>query len=244
VLSLLMCSVLASVAPARAIVLDVRADGASETTARVVRDEIAQGLAGDPRLEALSSEDLRRVVSLEAERTVLGCTSESCLAEVGQALGARYVVHGSLSVIGALRILRVNVLDTDDNRSVARETIEARADEDLLPQLRSAIERIKARLLAPSAPTSASASTSALATTMPWSPLQTGGLALGALGAAAIVGGAIVIGQAWPTFTNPERPLDERQQAQFEGQASTIVLAGGVVAALGGATLVLLGGDP
>ncbi len=239
-LPLLVASLLTTAEPMRVLVLDVVADGASTTTARVVRDEVAQGLDGDQRLEALSSEDLRRVVSVEAERRAVGCADDSCFAEVGQALGARYVVHGSLSAVGALRVVRLSVLDTETNRSVVRETVDARSDEELLPKVRDAVVRVRGRLL-DGLPTAQPASLSSSPSS--WSPLQAGSAVGVGVGLAAAVAGTAVMGAAWPTFADPRADLEARNQAQRDGQIGTALLVGGLaVAAACGAGVLLLGG--
>ncbi|MBM4282050.1 MAG: hypothetical protein FJ137_15260 [Deltaproteobacteria bacterium] len=243
-LPLLVASLLSTAEPTRVLVLDVVADGASATTARVVRDEIAQGLGGDPRLEALSSEDLRRVVSIEAERRAIGCVDDSCFAEIGQALGARYVVHGSLSAVGALRVVRISVLDTETNRSVLRETVDARSDEDLLPRVRDAMTRVRGRLLdgLALAPPAGASSSSSFAPA--WSPLQWGGAVVGGVGVAAVAVGGVAMGRAWPTFADPRADLDARNQAQRDGQVGTALFVGGLAVAVAGGVGVLLLGGP
>src|SRR5688572_9688705 len=100
----------APAAPLKVLVLDLRADGAPDAVARLVRDEVTVSLGRDKRLDVLSSEDLRRAVAVQGEQAALGCDTakaDSCLAEIGQALGARYIVHGSIGVLGGNTIVHL-----------------------------------------------------------------------------------------------------------------------------------------
>src|SRR4051812_46475428 len=126
-ISLAAAALLAAAAPSpsaapqtlKVLVLDLRVDAAPESTARVIRDEIAVSLGHDVRLDVLSTEDLRRVVDIDAQKRAAGCNEESCLAELGAALGARFIVHGALSVLGSTTIVHLNLFDTQSGRAVA-----------------------------------------------------------------------------------------------------------------------------
>jgi hypothetical protein len=234
VLPLVVLSMVVCAEPARVLVLEIRADGVEETTARVVRDEIAAALAGDARIEALSTEDIRRAVSLDAERRAVGCVDDSCIAEVGQAMGARYVVHGSISALGSMRIVRLNAMDTAANTLLVRETVEARTDEELLPLVRVAVGRLRLRLLDAVAPPTPGPS-----------GLQIGGSVIGGVGIVAAGIGTAMMALAWPTFSDTtSADFKGRAEAQTQGQLGTGLLIGGVVVAAVGGTLFVVGGTP
>ncbi|MBI1947334.1 MAG: hypothetical protein HYS27_16690 [Deltaproteobacteria bacterium] len=239
-LSLLLLSSLAAAEPLKVLVLDLQAENVPESTARIVRDEIAVDMSRDDRLDVLSTEDLRRVVSVEAERKALGCDEQTCLAEMGQALGARYIVHGSVALLGTTTIIHLNLFDTEASRSVARETAEAKSADNLLPELRSALARVRSRMLgAPAAPAMTvqdDAGFSGLAVV--------GGVA-GGVGLLTLGAGVVLMGLAAPTFYDvtppPEGPSpNDRVAAQGQGQLGTgLLLGGAVVGVVGGALLAL-----
>ena len=224
--------------PLKVLVLDLRADDVPDSTARIIRDEITVVMSRDERLDVMSSEDLRRVVTVEAEKNALGCSNdESCLAEIGQALGARYIVHGSVAVLGSSTIIHLTLVDTDAGRAVARETAETKTTDELLPLLRAALGRVRARMLGEAPPTPApQAGLSGLATL---------GLVAGGAGVLGLAAGGAMMAAAWPAFANPAPPPegpapDEREAAQGLGQAGTLVLAAGAVVAAAGSALFAL----
>lgn len=235
-LSLMLLSSLVAAEPLKVLVLDLQAENVPESTARIVRDEIAVDLGRDQRLDVLSTEDLRRVVSVEVERKALGCDEQSCLAEMGQALGARYIVHGSVALLGSTTIIHLSLFDSGESRSVARETAEATNADQLLPELRAALARVRGRMLGePAAP-----AMSVHEDTGPPALAIAGGVT-GGVGALVLGAGALLMGLAAPTFYDvtppPEGPSPEqRVAAQGQGQIGTALLAGGVVVgAIGGA---------
>ncbi|OGQ26083.1 MAG: hypothetical protein A2138_17480 [Deltaproteobacteria bacterium RBG_16_71_12] len=240
-LSLLLLSSLAAAEPLKVLVLDLQAENVPTSTARIVRDEIAVEMGRDERLDVLSTEDLRRVVSVEVEKKALGCDEQSCLSEMGQALGARYIVHGSVALLGSTTIIHLNLFDTEASRSVARETSEAKSADQLLPELRTALTRIRARMLgAPAAPAMTVQDDAGL------SGLAIVGGVAGGVGVLVLGAGAVMMGMAAPTFydvTPPEEggpePAD-RAAAQGTGQVGTGLLVGGaLVGVIGGAMLAL-----
>ena len=239
-LPLLLLSSLAAAEPLKVLILDLRFDNVPESTARIVRDEIAVDMGHDERLDVLSTEDLRRVVSVEAEKKAFGCDDQSCLAEMGQALGARYIVHGSVALLGTTTIIHLNLFDTDASRSIARETAEAKNADDLLPELRAALGRVRARMLgSPAAPALSVRDDTGL------SGLAIVGGAMGGVGVLVLGAGAVMMGMAAPTFYDVTAPPDgptpeDRVAAQGQGQLGTgLLLAGAVVGVIGGALLAL-----
>ena len=216
-------------APLRVLILDLRSDGAPDATARMVRDEIAVSLGHDERLDVLSSEDLRRVVSVQADKDAAGCTDESCLAEMGTALGARYIVHGSIGLLGGSTIVHLNLFDTKSSKAVARETAEARSNDELLGSVRNALDRIRARI---------GVGPRAAGDDRPLSSLTWGGGIATGVGAVGLVAGFIGIGYALPIVEDKTASGDDRASAQGMGAAFTVItVASGVVVAGGAGAL-------
>ncbi len=228
-------------APLKVLVLDLRADTVSTDTTRLVRDEIAVDMGRDTRLDVLSSEDLRNVVSIDAQKQAMGCDESSCLAEVGAALGARYIVHGSVGQLGKTTIVHLNLFDTQTSRSVARETAEATTPETLLPAVRAALLRLRTTMLG-------SADVSDVAATGPGlSGLVIAGGAVAVAGVVGLVVGAVLIGIALPTFSDTTPPdqggpsVADRLDAQARGRVGTVLVAVGAIVVVAGAALGVVG---
>lgn len=211
--------------------MDLVTDGDPQV-AVVVRNEVAAALGRGGRLEVLSSEDLRRLMDVAAGRAAAGCADDAgCLAEVGNALGARYVVHGNVGTLGGATLVQISLFDTEAAVAIGRETAQADTLDALVPAVRAAASRLRLPVLPEGAEP------------FPW-------LAATALGAGATVlaAGAIAAAVAWPVVVDVTLPSsggptpEERQGMQAVGAAG--VIGGGVGVALAGVgALLLLVGD-
>jgi TolB-like protein len=109
----------------RLLVTDLTAQGASAQEAAAMTDAVVQGLTERNLFEVLSRRDVETLLTAERQRQLLGtCDSspEACAQDVGGALGARYVLSGSLSKLGPTYELALQVLDTVKGRPVGRST--------------------------------------------------------------------------------------------------------------------------
>ena len=217
----------------RVLVLDLHSDGVAPELARLLSEEVVAGLAREETLDVLSAEDLRRVVTLEADKSAAGCTGDDCLAQVASAMGARYVVYGNAGMVGDMTVVHLNLFDTQTQRGIARETADAATRNELLGSLRAALGRIRTRIAPPSnAVVAAPAPAPALST------MTVLGGAVAGVGAVAALGGIVGAGLALSTVYDLNRAPSDRQGAQSLGAGSTLVAVGGVtLAAVGGGIL-------
>jgi TolB-like protein len=113
----------------RLLVTDLTAQGVSAQEAAAMTDAVVQSLTERNLFEVLSRRDVETLLTAERQRQLLGtCDSspEACAQDVGGALGARYVLSGSLSKLGPTYELAIQVLDTVKGRPVGRSTRLAR----------------------------------------------------------------------------------------------------------------------
>ncbi len=120
-------------------------------SATVLTELVTTALSHEPRLQVVSSADLRRQLEAEAERQTVGCDAESasCLAEIAGAMGAQLVVHGNIGVLagtqGDVVILTLNVFDSSQGRAVGRIALQ----DVSLAGLSTKVERGVQQLVAP-----------------------------------------------------------------------------------------------
>src|SRR4051812_7309072 len=85
-------------------------DGAIDAAERVrVEDSITALLNRHKRIEAVTQREVKRLVDLEAARAASGCDDEGCAAEIGAALGARWLVGGGVERVGAQMMLSMSL---------------------------------------------------------------------------------------------------------------------------------------
>lgn len=109
------------------IVLDPADTPLTTQEVAAVSDRLAADFAKIPQFSVVNSADLRAMLELEANRQLLGCTDESCLVEIGDALGANLVLSWRYAPVGDTALLSVALFDT------RLGTVVGRAQQRLVP---------------------------------------------------------------------------------------------------------------
>lgn len=131
------------------LVLDLTPEGAVEpSTVRLLGSLVTSELSRYPELLVLSNTDVKQMVNVEAERSMLGCSSESCLAELADALGARLVVYGSVGMLGTRTVLTLNLFDSQTTQSLGREYLEVASVDALSAAVPSRLRGLMTRFYA------------------------------------------------------------------------------------------------
>ncbi len=106
----------------KVVVMDLRATGdLPPDFIGSLSSLIAQELERLGPFAAVASQDVLQMVTFETMRQQLGCDAgASCLAEIGGALGADYMVSGNLSFIGGAYLLQLQLLDLAGSNVVGR----------------------------------------------------------------------------------------------------------------------------
>jgi hypothetical protein len=109
-----------------AVVVDPKAASAASEASATLTQKLSSGFSRHASLEVLGSEDLRALVDLAAEQQRLGCdeAAEDCLAEMGDALGARFVVTSRMGRVGSIVSLQVSILDVEKAAPIGRQSVE------------------------------------------------------------------------------------------------------------------------
>jgi TolB-like protein len=109
-----------------------------------------EALAGELRrrhgTSVLADSDISALLGVEKRKQVLtGCSDAGCLAEVGGALGADRVIHGTVGRLGGSLLVNIASLDARKARSAASvsERLKA-ADEAFLDALPAMVDRLLA----------------------------------------------------------------------------------------------------
>lgn len=111
-------------------------DPVGEPDEEALRKQVAVVVSGvaarGDRARVYSAADVAQLAALAVDQQLTGCSSEACLAEVGDALGARYVVFGTVRTVAGQRRLELRLFDVTDSNIVARADTAARDKAALL----------------------------------------------------------------------------------------------------------------
>jgi hypothetical protein len=224
----------------RLLLLDLEALAVEPATARIIDGLLTDAVhRHSEQLELLTAADMRQMLELEATKQGLGCTTESCLAELAGAMGARYVVFGQVGKLDTLTLVQLNLFDSRAARSLGRKEIRTQNLATLADAMQPAVDELLAPLLATAAqPTAAAADEGAAISPLLW--VGSGVAAVGALAALGLGGTSL--------WMNGElgRPAAEVTPTTKEGylQAGPWLLAGAgaaVVLALAGVGVAAFG---
>ena len=128
----------------RMLVMPMQGDALDATTQDTMTQLLVTYLSSSRRFLVLSSKDLERLVDLSAERQQLDCATDACLAEIGNAYGARFVTYSQISKLGELLLINTTLFDVERAAPVGREVAQAQT----LAALPGALEAAAQRLVA------------------------------------------------------------------------------------------------
>jgi len=118
-------------------VMDTAAQGAPDTLAALMTQTLASYASG-LGLEVISKDDVRKLISFEMQRQLLGCDTGTCgqASEIGQALGVEKLVTSTLGKIGERYQLSVVAMDVAAGKVAGRGTREVRSEDEIVENAR------------------------------------------------------------------------------------------------------------
>jgi TolB-like protein len=170
-------------------VFDVEAgEGVSAERAAALGDVITAAVSDAvPECHVLARAELRAMVSVETERQLGGCNVDSCLAEVGEALGVERAVMGSVAVVDESLVISLRLVDLSAARVDARASDSTRGDAVAFTRwLASKLMKGEAAGARPAEPATQDAPQS-IWRTLAWTGI---GVSAGALVVSGVLGGA------------------------------------------------------
>ena len=96
-------------------ILDFEANGISQTEAIALTDRLRNELFRLGQFEVVER-GLMEEILLEQDFQLSGCTTNDCLVEVGRLIGARQVVGGRISKLGAMFTVSARVVDVETGK--------------------------------------------------------------------------------------------------------------------------------
>jgi len=214
----------------RMAVLDLESSrGLDPDLVKLLNDMLLTEFAKDDRFDVIGQRDIAAMLSLEEVRVrVTGCADDSCLAEIGGALGVQQLVTASMGKVGEVVVINMKCLDVKRAVVLARANAEIKGDEsELLPGIRDAVDEIKAQVRLPGDPD--------LIGPGDWLPWATLGLAAAAGAVGATMGGLALKHEA--DLENEPHLEGDREQVKTEALVADVMI--GVAAAAAVATVVL-----
>jgi TolB-like protein len=168
-------------------VLAFSASGVDATVTTSVTELVTAEIAVRGYFDPMSAGEVQTLLGVERQRALLGCGEENCMTELAGALGAHYVMSGSLVKLEGVFQINLQVIDSRRGRTTGRSTKLAKDFESLRFQIPYAVAEACGTPLPP-----------APSRVLPYSMVGVGGAALiggGVLGIIALSNEGVVLGQ-------------------------------------------------
>lgn len=124
-----------STAPRKIAVLDLEGAGVdpalTQAASLVLPTEIRGRLPG---VQVVSSAEIRSMLGLEKTKQALGCNDDSCMAEIGGALGVDEMISGKLGKVGRTLVIELRRTDVRASRTISSSVRTVRGEEDAVLQ--------------------------------------------------------------------------------------------------------------
>ena len=122
----------------RLLVLALNLDSAVRPeTGRQLENLLVTHLKAIGRHQVMSQADVVTLLGVEQQKQLTGCEGDSCMAEIGGALGAQWMVSGTVGALGSRRIITLKLLDVNAaliENQLSKELPDA--DDDLVEAMR------------------------------------------------------------------------------------------------------------
>lgn len=131
--------------------------GVDDSSYRAVVDSIAGEVRQVTHAQLITPEEIKTLLSAEEQKQLLGCTAESCYAEIGGALGAERILSGSIGKTGQSFILFIKAVHTKkigDVKQVSRR-FKGGSIDDVLDAIPGAVKELFGSSAPPPAATTA-----------------------------------------------------------------------------------------
>jgi TolB-like protein len=93
--------------------------GVTQKQMDALGDMLANEIRSMGDYHVIGKSDISTALDIEQRKTMMGCNENSCIAEVGGALGVRWVTVGNVSKFGDAYLLNIKILDATNVRVIA-----------------------------------------------------------------------------------------------------------------------------
>jgi hypothetical protein len=86
-------------------------EGVPGKTAEALTEAVSAEVRKRSKAQVITQREISAILSLEQQKSMLGCQNDACFAEIGGALGVDQLVSGDLSVLGESWLFHLKLLD-------------------------------------------------------------------------------------------------------------------------------------
>jgi hypothetical protein len=98
------------------------------------------------RLRVVGQKDVSQMLSVEQQKQLAGCTETSCLVEIAGAMGAQYLLDGTVGIVGQSNVLSLTLIDSSRGAVLGKKTAVVKGERE---QLLASVHQLVAELMEP-----------------------------------------------------------------------------------------------
>jgi hypothetical protein len=134
----------AAAARTRVVVPGFRAEGVPEETVRTLARVFAEQLTRNGAWTIITQDEAAALLDYTKQQQLAGCSGEAgCTIDIGRALEAERIVHGSIGRVGETWVLSASLLRLPGGEVERRVSGEAASDRELLERVRAAADELR-----------------------------------------------------------------------------------------------------
>jgi len=204
--------------------------GVDPVIARVVEEFLANETARLRDYQVIGRDDIQRMFDHEQQKQMVGCDEDSCLAEIGGALGVDLLLAGSMDKVGETLLISIKLINIRTAQVERREAgrLRGATEEDAIDAVAVLFRRLFKAELEAQEPKRL------------WTWVATG--TAGAL----VVTGAVLVGVGYADDAEAQRLADRSTSTrtfysevqEIEEKSRSEKIAGGVILGVGGVAAV------
>lgn len=210
-----------------------------QRSAATLVEQLLTEVASRKRFEVLGSSDVQLMLGMERQKQLVGCAeAASCLAELGGALGAPWIIGGALTRADSLYRFDLKLVDSREGRVTARVGRTLDSKEALVRAVASMVDE----LLLPIAPSASDAVS--VGRVLPWVTLGLGAVSTG-IGTGLVIsagGQAQALDQSKPTLYWDD-VVQRGGAIQTQHWAGVVMIGAGAAVMAAGVLWAILGAD-
>ena len=127
----------------------------SKEVAQSAGELLVVALSETGKFDVITRGDVKAILGYEAQAQLLGCGEASCMVDLGGALGAAYLVSGSLSRLGGQLQLVGSLIDVNRATVARRVALPVAGEASLAPAAREAVQKLTGEVVPESGPADA-----------------------------------------------------------------------------------------
>jgi TolB-like protein len=124
---------------------DLIGQGVEQSEAVIVTEQLQTELLKSGKLRIIERSQMQEILKEQGFQQT-GCTSDTCAVEIGQILGVKNIIVGTLGIAGSYTVLAVRVLDVATGAVTTSETVKTKGGVDNL--LEEGIQEVAHKVLA------------------------------------------------------------------------------------------------